>query len=133
MKDCIFCRIVRKEVPADIVYEDNSVLAFLDAFPAVRGQVLVIPKKHIVPYLFDMNDNEYCSLLIAAKKVAKAIDKALKPIKTGMVVEGLEVEHVHIKLYPLDSEGFKCMHKTIVKPSENEMKQIVGKIKKALN
>ena len=130
--DCIFCKIARKEIPVEMVYEDREVIVFLDAFPAVKGQTLVIPKKHIAPYLFDADDGIYTKLMLTAKKIAKAIDNAMKPIKTGMVVEGLELAHVHIKLYPLSMEGFRCLRKPIPKLSKQEMKEISTKIKNSL-
>lgn len=101
MQDCIFCKIVRKEIPSEIIYEDKEVIAFLDINPNVEGMTLVIPKKHFESYIFNMQDEEYCKLLKAAKKVAKLLDKALKVKRTAMVMEGLGVNHAHIKLYPI--------------------------------
>ncbi|OIO41466.1 HIT family protein [Candidatus Pacearchaeota archaeon CG_4_9_14_3_um_filter_31_7] len=128
--DCIFCKIVSGKIPCYKIYEDKETLAFLDAFPQMKGQVLLIPKQHISPYMFNIDDKIYCSLLLTAKKIAKAIDKSLKPLKTGLVIEGLEVEHIHIKLYPLTKQGFN--YKLTEKPSEQEMKEIAESIKKAL-
>jgi len=128
--DCIFCKIVSGKIPCYKIYEDKETLAFLDAFPQMKGQVLLIPKQHISPYMFNIDDKIYCSLLLTAKKIAKAIDKSLKPVKTGLVIEGLEVEHIHIKLYPLTKQGFN--YKLTEKPSEQEMKEIAESIKKAL-
>jgi len=128
--DCIFCKIVSGKIPCYKIYEDKETLAFLDAFPQMKGQVLLIPKQHISPYMFNIDDKIYCSLLLTAKKIAKAIDKSLKPLKTGLVIEGLEVEHIHIKLYPLTKQGFN--YKLTEKPSEQEMKEIADRIKKAL-
>ena len=130
-KDCIFCKIVKGEIPCYKIYEDDFAIIFLDAFPSMKGQTLVVPKKHLAPYMFDLDDKNYIKLMLTAKKIAKAIDKALNPIKTGLVIEGLEVEHVHIKLYPLTKQGFNFKLKEI--PSEQEMKELAEKIKKALS
>lgn len=130
-KDCIFCKIVKGEVPCYKIYEDDFAIAFLDAFPQMKGQTIVIPKKHLAPYMFDLDDKNYIKLMLTAKKIAKAIDKALKPVKTGLVIEGLELDHIHIKLYPLTKQGFNFKLKE--KPSEQEMKEIAEKIKKALS
>jgi histidine triad (HIT) family protein len=131
-ENCIFCKIVQKKIPANIIYEDAEILALMDAFPSVAGQVLVIPKDHIAPYLFDANDNIYIKLMLASKKIAKAMDHAIGHIKTGLVVEGLEVEHVHIKLYPLMGDGFKCLSKPTPKIASEEMKKLTESIKSSL-
>ena len=130
MEDCVFCKIVKSELPCVKIWEDENFLAFLDAFPAIKGQVLLIPKKHIAPYLFDVEEKIYCDLLLIAKRIAKAMDKALVPIKTGLIIEGLEVDHVHVKLFPL-KEGFS-LKPLEPKLSEGEMKEIANKIKYAL-
>ena len=101
MTDCVFCKIISGEVSANKIYEDENYIAFLDLFPNTEGQTLVIPKKHFHSYAFDMLDEEYSKLLLVAKKVAKLLDKKLGVKRTAMVMEGLGIDHVHIKLYPL--------------------------------
>jgi len=118
---------VKGEIPSYKIYEDSDFFAFLDVFPSLEGQVLVVPKEHDVEYLFDMDDNDYCKLMKVVKKISIAIDKALKPIKTGIVVEGLEVDHVHVKLYPLmERKPLDLNSKAEV--SEERMKEIAEKI-----
>lgn len=131
MEDCIFCKIAKGDIPSDKIYENENFFVMLDAFPPAKGQTLVIPKKHIAPYFFDIEDKLYTEALLLAKKIAKAIDKSLKPVKTGLLVEGLEVDHVHIKLQPLTKEGFK-LKPLDPKPSDEELKEIAEKIKEAL-
>lgn len=132
-QDCIFCKIIAGEIPCYKIYENEDALVFLDAFPSMLGQTLVIPKKHIEPFLFDIKDSDYLELMAVAKRIAVAINKSLEPVKTGMVVEGLEVKHVHIKLFPLSSDGFRNISKLIEpRPSEKEMKVIAEKIKKEI-
>ena len=128
MEDCIFCKIVKEEIPSYKIYEDENFLGFLDAFPSMKGQVLVIPKKHIAPWLFDVEDEEYCKIMLVAKRVVRAVDKAMVPVKTGLIVEGLELEHVHIKIFPLSNQGFTDYPKQI-SVSNEEMKGIAKKIK----
>lgn len=128
MEDCVFCRIVSGEIPSYKIYEDDDVIGFLDAFPSMKGQALVIPKEHIAPWLFDVDDETYCKMMLAAKKVVRAVDKAMKPLKTGIMVEGLELEHVHIKIFPLSEEGFKNYPNTI-EVSKEEMEEIAEKIR----
>ncbi len=128
MEDCIFCKIVKEEISSYKIYEDENFLGFLDAFPSMKGQTLVIPKKHIAPWLFDVEDEEYCKIMLVAKKVVRAVDKAMVPVKTGLIVEGLELEHVHIKIFPLSNQGFTDYPKQI-SVSDKEMKEIAEKIR----
>jgi len=101
MKDCVFCQIVEGKIPSHKIYEDDEHLAFLDIHPNTRGMTLVIPKKHFDSYAFDMSRDDYLKLLEVSRKVAKALDKALGCKRTAMVMEGMGINHAHIKLYPL--------------------------------
>jgi len=96
----IFTKIINREIPGHFVYEDEFCVAIMDKFPAVKGQTLVIPKKDI-DYAFDMDDDTYIHLFRIAKKIAKASDIALGAVRTCLVIEGFDVPHVHIKIYPM--------------------------------
>lgn len=96
----IFTKIINREIPGHFIYEDEFCVVILDKFPAVKGQSLVIPKKDI-DYAFDLDDDSYIHLFQVAKKIAKASDRALNAERTCLVVEGFDVPHVHIKIYPL--------------------------------
>ena len=101
MENCIFCKIVKGEIPSVKIWEDKDFLAILDVMPNTEGMTLVLSKKHYDSYAFDMSDEEYKKLMIASKKVAKILEKGLKVHRVAMVMEGLGINHVHIKLYPL--------------------------------
>ena len=96
----IFTKIIEREIPGQFVYEDDVCVALMDKFPAVSGQVLVIPKEE-VDYLFDVPAETYQHLCEVVKKVAKALDTVFETERTCVVVEGFEVPHAHIKLYPM--------------------------------
>lgn len=96
----IFTKIINREIPGHFIYEDDFCVAILDKFPAVKGQSLVIPKKEI-DYAFDLDDDSYIHLFKIAKKIAQASDTALDAARTCLVVEGFDVPHVHIKIYPM--------------------------------
>ena len=100
----IFTKIVKGEIPAYKVAEDENYLAFLDIFPVAKGHVLVIPKKE-VDYLFDLDDKTYAGLQLFAKKVAAGIKKAFPCEKVGVLVLGLDVPHAHIHLVPMQNEA----------------------------
>jgi len=96
-KDCIFCRIVSKEIPANIVYEDADFLAFLDIHPQSPGHAQVIPKKHY-RWVWDVpNASAYFE---AAKKVALAQRKAFGTDFVLSRIVGDEVPHAHIWVFP---------------------------------
>lgn len=100
MSQSIFTKIINREIPGHFIYEDDVCAVILDKFPAVRGQSLVIPKKQI-DYAFDLDDDTYIHLFQVAKKIGQASDHALKAVRTCLVVEGFDVPHVHIKIFPI--------------------------------
>jgi len=102
MSKSIFTKIIEREMPGHFIYEDEYCAVILDKFPSVKGQSLVIPKKEI-GYAFDLDDDTYIHLFKVAKKIATASDKALNAARTCLLVEGFDVPHVHIKIYPMDT------------------------------
>lgn len=105
MENCIFCKIIRGEVPAAKVWEDENFLAFLDIHPHTPGHTLVIPKKHI-KYIFDMEEGDLSDLILACKPIAVALKKLFNPATgfVAMVAAGTGVPHVHIHLIPMNEE-----------------------------
>lgn len=101
MSECIFCKIVRDELESAKIWEDKNFLAILDGNPNVKGMALVLTKEHFDSYAFDIDDKTYGLFMEATKKVAKILEKALKVRRVAMVMEGLGINHAHIKLYPL--------------------------------
>lgn len=100
MSECIFCKIIAGEIPAVKIWENDSFIAFLDAFPACPWQTLVVPKMHYDSDIFVMDTDIYTSLMLAIKDVVALLKKWLDVDRVGMVVEWLQVPHAHGKLYP---------------------------------
>lgn len=123
----VFTKIIKGEIPSYKIAEDENYYAFLDINPSAEGHTLVIPKKEI-DYIFDIEDNELQGLIAFAKKVAQGIDKTLKPIRTGLIVEGLAVPHAHIHLIPIFDEDQRFHLGTNVEVSENRMKELASQI-----
>lgn len=98
----IFSKIVKGEINAYKVAEDENFLAFLDISPLAEGHTLVIPKKEI-SYIFDLDDKSYADLFLFAKKVARAIKEVIPCTKVGVAIIGLEVAHAHIHLVPINN------------------------------
>ena len=102
MQKCIFCQIASGEAPCHKIWEDNAHLAFLSIFPNTEGFSVVITKEHHPSYAFDLPDQVFTDLALAAKKVGKLIDAKLPDVgRTGMIFEGFGVDHVHAKLFPM--------------------------------
>ncbi|HOU97227.1 MAG TPA: HIT domain-containing protein [Bacteroidales bacterium] len=100
----IFSKIVAGEIPCYKVAENDKFLAFLDINPLAEGHTLVIPKTEI-DYIFDIPDNMLAEMMLFAKQVAKAIEKAIPCKRIGIAVIGLEVPHAHIHLIPINHVG----------------------------
>jgi histidine triad (HIT) family protein len=122
----LFSKIAAGDIPSYKCAEDDRFYAFLDINPVVRAHTLVIPRKE-TDYIFDMDDEELAAFEVFAKKVARAIRAAFPCTKVAQVVLGLEVNHAHIHLMPINSEADVDFHKH-VKLSDEEMKATADKI-----
>lgn len=103
-QNCIFCKIIRSEIPAAIVYEDSEILSFMDAMPQSAGHVLVVPKRH-AELFYDVAPDEAAVLIRRVQQIAHAIRHAIKP--DGLMVAqfngkaaGMTVSHLHFHLIP---------------------------------
>lgn len=121
MTDCIFCKIISKEIPADIIYEDTDVLAFLDLHPVNRGHALVVPKKHSED-LLHLDDEDAGPVMIKIKKVATAVLKATGAagfnlhVNTGSSA-GQVIFHTHFHIIPrYANDGLKMWPHSEVEP-----------------
>lgn len=99
--DCIFCKIIKGEIPSAKIFEDEKFVAILDINPNTKGMTLVLPKNHFDSDAFLMPEKDYSELMLASKKVSEILKKGLNVNRVAMVMEGMGVNHVHIKLYPL--------------------------------
>ncbi len=104
MSDTIFDKIARGDIDAFIIWEDDNYMAFLTPFPNTPGVTVVMPKKHIGDYVFELTDDEYTGLNGAVKTVAELLKKALGVNRVALVFEGTGVAYVHAKLYPLHGD-----------------------------
>lgn len=103
MEECIFCKIVKGQIPSAKIWEDDKFLVFHDRFPIKMGHVLVIPKNHH-PYVFGLDDELLCNLILLSKSISKILLAIYKPKtgKIGAVVAGDAIDHAHIHLIPMD-------------------------------
>jgi histidine triad (HIT) family protein len=101
MDNCIFCKIVKGEIDSAKIWEDDEFVAILDLNPNTEGMSLVLPKHHFDSDVLSMPDDVYLKFLQACKKVTELLKKSLKVKRVAMVMEGMGVNHAHIKLYPM--------------------------------
>ncbi|EGK01648.1 MULTISPECIES: HIT family protein [Dysgonomonas] len=124
----IFSRIAAGEIPSYKVAEDEKFFAFLDINPMAKGHTLVIPKQE-VDYIFDLDDAAIGEMNIFAKKVAKAIEKAVPCQRIGLMVIGMEVPHAHIHLIPINKESDMLLSNPRVKLEQAEFEEIARTIR----
>lgn len=127
----IFSRIIAGEIPCYKVAEDDNYFAFLDINPITKGHTLVVPK-HEVDYLFNLDDDEYKGLMLFAKKVAKALEKAIECKRVAVAVLGLEVPHAHIHLIPIQIEKDMDFFREKLSLPAQEMNDIATRIAAAM-
>lgn len=123
MNDCIFCKIANEEIPSEIIWKDDNFVAVLDINPVTPGMTLVIPRKHTDSYIFKNDDKDISEVMIAAKKVAKMIEKYFEVDRVAVILEGLEVNHLHVKMFPLRKEDTvrKILNSGYPKPTSEEL------------
>ena len=123
----IFSRIIAGEIPCYKVAEDEKNFAFLDINPVNHGQVLVVPKTEN-DYIFNLSDDDYASLTMFARRVAKALEQAVECKRVGVAVIGLEVPHAHIHLIPIVEEKDMYFNKPKMTLPAEEMQAIADAI-----
>ncbi|MBI5159690.1 HIT family protein [Candidatus Micrarchaeota archaeon] len=134
--ECIFCKIIKKEIPANIVFENEHALSFLDINPANKGHALIIPKKHAETTL-DLNEKELKELVVVVLKVAKAVKKttgsqAFNIIQNDGKLAGQLVMHAHFHIVPrFENDGLDYRTKR-TQYAHGEASELAKQINKAI-
>ncbi|HVG13646.1 MAG TPA: HIT family protein [Chitinophagaceae bacterium] len=123
----IFSKLIKGEIPAYKIAENEQFFAFLDAFPLREGHVLVVPKTE-VDNLFDLDKDYLSQILVFAQPIAKAIEKAFRCNRCGISVIGLEVPHAHVHLIPINSAHDLNFTQPKLKTNAEELKAVQQKI-----
>ena len=123
----IFSKIIAGEIPCYKIAESDKLIAFLDIEPLVIGHVLVVPKVE-VNKIFDVPDDYLAEMLVFAKPIAHAIEKAFDCKRCGISVIGLEVPHAHMHLVPINAANDLNFTRSKLDPSAEEMKATQEKI-----
>ena len=132
MDDCVFCRIVKGEIPCYKIYEDNNFLGFLDIRPLTKGNSLLISKEHY-RWVYDVPD--FGNYWEAAKKVALSTIKILGAERVTFLTLGMEVPHAHIRIIPRynnDKQSIIPNLDIVEKIEKEEMQKIAEEIKKGI-
>ena len=127
----VFTKIINGEIPSYKIAENEQFIAILDAFPLVKGHVLVVPKKE-VNKIFELDKETYSGLMDFAYEIAQGIEKAVPCLRVGMAVIGLEVPHVHVHLVPLNTMNDINFTQPKLDVADDEMNKIAEKIKSYL-
>jgi histidine triad (HIT) family protein len=127
----IFSKIIAGQIPSYKIAEDENFFAFLDIFPLVEGHVLVVPKNETDKF-FDLSDDYLSKMLLFAKPIAHAIEKAFDCNRCGISVVGLEVPHAHMHLLPINSADDLNFMRGKLKLSAEELKVVQEKILSAI-
>ena len=130
----LFTRIINGEIPSYKVAEDDKYYAFLDINPLQKGHTLVIPKlpEPEADYIFDLDDETLAGLMVFAKQVARGLKEATGCKRVGVAVLGMEVNHVHVHLVPMNSERDMLFTNPKLQLLAEEMAQIANSIAEAI-
>ena len=130
----LFTRIINGEIPSYKVAEDDKYYAFLDINPLQKGHTLVIPKlpEPEADYIFDLDDETLAGLMVFAKQVARGLKEATGCNRVGVAVLGMEVNHVHVHLVPMNSERDMLFTNPKLQLPAEEMAEIANSIAEAI-
>ena len=133
--DCLFCKIVRGEIPAVRVYEDESTLAFMDVFPASEGHTLVIAKNH-APTLLEIAEADLLAATMTTQRIARAVQQALaadglRISQFNGAAAGQSVPHYHVHIVPI-REGQRAGSHGREKADSAVLETVAARIRHAL-
>lgn len=123
----IFSKIIAGQIPSYKIAENENFFAFLDIFPLREGHTLVIPKVE-VDKLFDLDDKYLSEMLVFAKPIAHAIEKAFRCNRCGISVVGVEVPHAHMHLIPINSVNDLNFAQPKMQVSQDDLKKVQKRI-----
>jgi len=134
MKDCLFCKLVNKEIPSLVVYEDDETISFMELTPSAPGHVMVILKKH-GNNILEYSQEELGKFMSSIQKVTKKIEKALESDSITIGINHKEnrgVPHLHVHLIPRWENDKGGVIQSVVKNTPTESREVIAeKIQKA--
>lgn len=132
MKDCIFCKIAKGEIPCEKIYRDDFVLSFLDINPVNPGHLLIVTREHYET-MADVPDEIIAKVFVKSKQLMKTLKKAMKADYVAVSVVGVDVPHFHIHLIPRYFDDGMAAFWPTKKYAENQAKETAEKIRNEIN
>jgi histidine triad (HIT) family protein len=136
MSDCLFCKIAKKEIPAHVIYEDGTTIAFLDINPSAPGHTVVIPKEHYSS-IQELPPESVAAVFVTAKTVVNKLEKAVGSghftigFNNGRL-SGQEIDHLHVHVIPrYENDGGGSVQSVVKNSSQEGPEEIKSKILKA--
>lgn len=99
--DCLFCRIISGDEKSWKIYEDDNHIAFLTPFPNTPGFTVLVTKEHLDSNVLRFTEERFLEMMKAARKLAHHLDERLGTKRTGLIIEGMGINHAHVKLIPM--------------------------------
>jgi histidine triad (HIT) family protein len=121
----IFTRIIKGEIPSHRIAENDAHIAFLDIRPVAKGHTLIVPKQEIDKWT-DLPSDVLSDTILFAKTVAQHLEHTLKPMRVGLVIEGMEVPHAHIHLIPIYQAGQSMSLSLGTAASQDELAEVAA-------
>jgi len=126
--DSIFTKIIKGEIPAHKVYEDDKTVAFLPLHPVAKAHVLVVPKTQ-VPFFYDLPDDDYQALMATVKKVAKRVKEIIPSKRVGLQIVGLDVPHAHVHVVAFDTiDEYREVEDMSAEPNQATLAELAKKL-----
>jgi len=131
MNDCLFCKIIKGEIPSYKIWEDENFFAFLDINPINPGHIILVLKKHL-DYIFDLEESLYLEIFKTAKKLSEPLKRAVGAKRIALAIEGFLVPHAHIHLVPVNKVNDLDPNRA-KKASPEKLSEIMERIKNEIN
>lgn len=130
MSESIFTKIIKGEIPSHKVYEDERTFAFMDIYPIQPGHVLLVSKEPSET-VWDLPDEDYKAMMKATRKIARKLKEVYPDKKrVGLMIEGLEIDHAHIKIFPINSgDEFRHAPDMNAEPDHKALAELAEKLK----
>jgi len=125
-EELVFTKIIKGEIAAYKIYEDDQVVAFLDAHPLTEGHTLVVPRKQI-DHIWDLDDADYEYLWKVSKKIGQHIREIIGSPRVGVVVEGFGVPHAHVHLIPI-YQRYDLQSTDHLNPSDDDLAKMAARL-----